>query len=63
VNPNMVRVQCLEKNGGCGHSWNFVPRVLSWLLKRSYTVKCPECGENVFIRLKRHLVEPKEVVA
>jgi len=53
----MVRVTCHS----CEHSWNFKPRAVSWLLKRSYKVKCPKCGEPVFLRVKRKLKQPAEV--
>ncbi len=50
-----MRVKCDE----CGYDWDFRFRVVSWLLKRSYKVRCPNCGEPVFLRRKRDLKEPR----
>lgn len=55
----MVSVSCC--NPECGYSWRWNPRLKSWALKESYSVKCPKCGKAVFVRRKRELKQPKEV--
>jgi len=55
----MPLVQCVwdpVTKKGCGRSWNFGPKKPSTLLKRSYWVRCPDCGNKVFRRIKRSLM-------
>jgi hypothetical protein len=56
----MTLVSC--HNPECGNTWRFRPKLKSWELKESYSVKYPACGKAVFVRRKRELKQPKEAV-